>query len=370
MISCQTIVQLMEKLAPRKLAMDWDNPGLAVGDFSKDISKILLTLTVTEEAIEYAKTNGFDMIISHHPLFFRPVKALRQDLPLGKIVYTAIKHDITIYSSHTNMDIAEGGVNDVLAKVLELTDVRVLQETHEDQLKKIVVFVPKDYQDVVRQAMGDAGAGHIGNYSHCSFNAHGFGTFKPLEGTKPFIGNQGELERVEEVRLETIVLESQLKRVINSMIKSHPYEEVAFDIYPVENTGKVLGLGRLGYLENPLTLKDFCSLVKKKLDVEHLRIVGDLDKTISKVALCGGAGSDLINRASFLGADVLLTGDIKYHEALDAKALGIALIDAGHFSTENLVLPVLETYLATEIGALGKKVDISVFKDEDPFVFI
>ena len=190
MISAHTLVQIIEKWAPRKFAMEWDNPGLAVGELSRKVSKVLLTLTVTYGTTEYAAKNNFDLIIAHHPLFYKPVKSLRWDTPLGKIVYKAIKNDIMIYSAHTNMDIAANGINDILAKALDLQNTKVLKETYQEELKKLVVFVPKNYEDVVRSALGNAGAGYIGNYSHCSFNADGFGTFKPLAGTKPFIGKR------------------------------------------------------------------------------------------------------------------------------------------------------------------------------------
>lgn len=370
MISCQTLVQILEKWAPRRLAMDWDNPGLAIGELSAKISKVLLTLTVTLETVEYAANNGFKMIISHHPLFFKPLKSLKKDTPLGKIVYEAVKNDIVVYSAHTNMDAACGGINDILAEVLELQQVTILKQTYEEELKKLVVFVPKGYEDTVRNAMGDAGAGHIGNYSHCSFNTDGFGTFKPLAGTKPFIGEEGKLEKTDEIRIETIIPETFQKKVINAMLKAHPYEEVAFDVYSLENPGRKFGFGRIGYTKEPIILKKFCETVKQKLGTSHIRVVGDLNKCISKVALCGGAGSDLAQAAAFSGADVLVTGDVKYHEALDAKATGIAIIDAGHFSTENLLLPVLKEYLEQETRLLNRQVEMSIYKDEDPFVII
>lgn len=370
MISCQTLVQILEKWAPKKLAMDWDNPGLAIGELSRNVSKVLLALTVTYETVEFAANSGCEMIISHHPLFFKPLKSLRKDTPQGKIYYEAIKNDIVIYSAHTNMDAACGGINDILAKVLELKQVNVLKQTYEEGLKKLVVFVPKGYEDAVRNAMSDAEAGHIGNYSHCSFNANGFGTFKPLAGTNPFIGEQDKLEKTDEVRIETIVPESLQKKVINAMLKAHPYEEAAFDIYPLANSGKKFGFGRIGYIKEPIILKEFCETVKQKLNAPHIRVVGDLNESISKIAVCGGAGSDLVQAAAFFGADVLVTGDVNYHDALDAKAAGLAIVDAGHFSTENILLPVLKEYLEQEARLLNKQVEISVYKDEEPFVMI
>lgn len=370
MISCQTLVQILEKWAPKKLAMDWDNTGLAIGDLSGEVSRVLLTLTVTPKSVEFAAKNSYEMIISHHPLFFSPLKSLKRDTALGKIIYKAIKNDIVIYSAHTNLDVASGGINDILAERFNLEQVQVLKQTYRESLFKLVVFVPIAYADAVRNAMCDAGAGHIGNYSHCTFNTDGIGTFVPLAGTSPFIGEQNKLERTDEIRIETIVPEGILKRVINAMIKAHPYEEVAYDIYPLENPGKEFGLGRIGYVKEPITLKEFCKTVKHKLNIPYLRVIGDLNKKISKVALCGGAGADLIQAAAFFGADVLVTGDIKYHEALDAEDLGLAVIDAGHFATENIVLPALKEYLEKQTKLLKKEVKISVYEDVDPFVTI
>ncbi|NLZ51990.1 MAG: Nif3-like dinuclear metal center hexameric protein [Thermoanaerobacteraceae bacterium] len=370
MISCQTLVQIIEQWAPRKLAMDWDNPGLALGDLSGEISKVLLTLTVTSEIIEFAAKNGYEMIISHHPLFFKPLKSLKKDTPIGKIVYKAIKNDIVIYSAHTNMDITSGGINDILAHLLNLEQIQVLKQTCREKLNKLAVFVPRGYEDAVRNAICDAGAGHIGNYSHCSFSTDGFGTFKPLEGTNPFIGEHNKLQRADEIRIETIVPESLQKKVISAMIKAHPYEEVAFDIYPLDNPGEKFGLGRIGYTKEPVTLKDFCEIVKHNLNTSYVRVVGDVKKSISKVAVCGGAGGDLIPAAAFFGADVLVTGDVKYHEALDAKESGLAIIDAGHFATETILLPALKEHLEEQTKLLNKQVEISIFEDSDPFVIV
>lgn len=189
-------------------------------------------------------------------------------------------------------------------------------------------------------------------------------------GIKPFIGKQGKLEKTNEIRIETIIPESLQKKVINAMLKVHPYEEVAYDIYPLENQGKKFGLGRIGYTKEPVILKDFCETVKQKLCTSHVRLVGDLNRNISKVAVCGGAGIDMASTAAFLGADVLVTGDVKYHEALDAKAAGLAIIDAGHFATENILLSVLKGYLERETKLINKQVKITIYKDEDPFVII
>jgi len=262
MISCQTVINIIEKLAPKKLACDWDNPGMMVGDFSKSVDKILTVLTVTEQTIDYAINNGYGMIVAHHPLIFNAIKSIRSDLPLGKVLYKAIKNDLVIYSAHTNLDVAFGGVNDVLAGALKLENVSVLKPTVNEDLKKVVIYTPKGYEDAVRNALFQAGAGHIGNYSHCSFNVQGYGTFKPLEGTQPFIGNIGNMEKADEIRIETVVPASIVNKVINAMFKVHPYEEVAYDVYPLDNKKLELGLGRIGTLKNEMSLREFSSYVK------------------------------------------------------------------------------------------------------------
>ncbi|WP_222927204.1 Nif3-like dinuclear metal center hexameric protein [Thermosediminibacter litoriperuensis] len=370
MPACQTVINIIERLAPRKLALEWDNVGLMVGDYSAKVDRILVALTVTPGVMNYAIEHKMDMIISHHPFLFKPLKSIKRDLPSGRMIYDAVKHDIVIYSAHTNLDVASGGVNDLLAGCLDLEGVEVLEPTREEPLKKIVVFVPRGYEDAVRDAMGDAGAGHIGNYSHCTFNVAGIGTFRPLEKARPFIGEAGRLERVEEVRIETIAPESLVKKIVSAMLKAHPYEEVAYDLYPVENKGGVFGLGRIGYLKSPLTLKDLCENIKQKLGVNSLRVVGDLTKKVSKVAVCGGAGGNLVSKAAFLGADVYITGDVKYHEAEEARITGMALIDAGHYSTEKLILNFIADHLKKELSALGEDVCVEVYDEGEPFAIV
>lgn len=196
------------------------------------------------------------------------------------------------------------------------------------------------------------------------------GTFKPLEGTSPFIGKQGVLEEVEEVRIETIVSKSLIKKAVKALLRVHPYEEVAYDIYPLDNPGEVRGLGRVGVIKHPKTLEDFSKTVKEVLKVPQLRVVGDLAAMVSKVAVCGGAGGDMLSAAAFVGADVLVTGDVKYHDAEEARALGLSVIDAGHFATENVVMPVLAEYIKEKVKTLNRDVEITVYDGKDPFVFI
>jgi len=352
-------MEAVEKIAPRELSEKWDNVGLLVGSPAEKVGKIIVALDVTPEVVNEALQEDADMIVSHHPLIFKPLTHVRTDTPIGNMLFKLIKNNIQVYAAHTNLDYCELGTNYFLAQKLGLGEAEILQPA-EERLYKIVVFVPRGYEDAVRDAMGDAGAGWIGNYSHCSFMALGTGTFKPLEGADPFIGSKGILEKVEELRLETIVPESLKNKVVRAMIKAHPYEEVAYDVYRLENNGGRNGLGRIGYLKEEMALYDFGEKVKRDLGIKHVKLVGPIQKAVRKVAVCAGAGALAISAAKKKGADVFVSGDIKYHEALEAQQEGLALVDAGHYATEWAAVPALAEYLQKELNSTEQKVQILV----------
>ncbi|SNX54931.1 Nif3-like dinuclear metal center hexameric protein [Thermoanaerobacterium sp. RBIITD] len=369
-LKCQTIAGMIDKLAPHKYAEDWDNVGLLIGNPQKDVSTVMVALDATYEVIKEAISKKVDMIVTHHPIIFKPVKNIRDDNPTGKIISLLMKNDIPVYSAHTNFDIAKGGMNDILCNVLGIYNEEVLQVTYKEEYKKIVVYVPSGYEDIVKTAMCNAGAGFIGNYSNCTFQTSGMGSFKPLEGTNPFIGEIGKIENTQEIRIETITPGKLVNRVINAMLKVHPYEEVAYDIYPVENGYDEYGLGRIGYIKGT-TLKELAEQVKAKFKLPALRIVGDLAKTVNKVAICGGSGGSLISISSFKGADVLITGDIGYHDAIDATHLGLSIIDAGHFGTEKISVNFIAEYIIDEAQKMN--IDLNVIISEtqkDPFKYL
>jgi dinuclear metal center YbgI/SA1388 family protein len=326
----ETVVQLMERLAPKHYAEPEDKIGLQVGSLRKEIRKVLVALDVTPEVAAEAGAVGAELIIAHHAVIYRPLTHLQTDTPAGALAADLLRRDIAVYVAHTNLDTAEGGMNDWMAEALGLDGRGVLREVHTDKLYKLVVYVPKDHQEAIRSAMFSAGAGWIGNYSHCSFNVEGTGTFLPREGTNPYIGKPGKLESVSEVRVETVVPQSAQKAVVSAMLKAHPYEEVAYDLYPMDLKGRSFGLGRVGSLPEAESLDAFAERVKRALDVPFVRVVGDGAKPIRKVAVLGGSGSRFIRNAMFAGADVLVTGDIDYHTAHDALVAGLALVDSGH----------------------------------------
>ncbi|OPJ57056.1 Nif3-like dinuclear metal center hexameric protein [Alkalithermobacter paradoxus] len=343
------IIKIFENKYPKNLAYDWDNIGLIIGDSQRDIRKILVALEATEEVVDEAIEKDVDLVITHHPFLFKGLKRVTKDTPKGNCIYKLIKNDIAVYSSHTNFDIAYDGLNDEICSMLELENIKILDKTKADKMYKIVVYVPLSHEDKVREALGLSGAGHIGNYSNCTFNTKGIGTFMPLENTNPYIGSKGNLEKVQEVRIETICSENILSNVISKMIDAHPYEEVAYDIYELRNEGMKYGLGRIGDSKENMTLGVFAQYVKEKLDISDLRIVGSPNKEIKKVAVVSGSGSSMIHNAYSMKADVLITGDVKYHEAQEALELGICLIDAGHFGSEKIFVDIASRYLEANL---------------------
>ena len=352
-VKCQTIINFIEQLAPRSLAEEWDNVGLQIGDRTQEIQGILVALDLEPKVVAEAVALGANLIITHHPVIFKPMKSIRADLPQGKMILDTIKNDISVYCAHTNLDSAGEGVNQTLAELLQLKDIRVLNPDKFENLCKLVFYVPESHLEPVRSAMTAVGAGWIGNYSDCTFSVQGTGTFKATQGCTPFIGKVGILEQTPEIRLETIVTEKQVNKVVKAAIGAHPYEEVAYDIYPLANRSNQLGLGRVGELSAPVSMEGFMDIVKNSLNVPALKYTGDSQTVVRKVAVCGGSGASLIHLAVFSGVDVLLTGDIKYHEAQEAKALGLNLIDAGHYATEYPIVMKLAELLANHCSGEG-----------------
>lgn len=370
-LTVSDVVRLLEEWVPPRIAMDGDKIGLQIGNPANRVNKVLVTLDVTEEVVEEAIQSGAGMIVSHHAVIYSSIKKLRTDSYYGRMIAKLLAHNISVYVAHTNLDIAEGGVNDVLAQLFQLQNVEILERMHNQRLKKLVVFVPVTHHEQVLSAISAAGAGWIGNYSHCSFNTPGVGTFLPETGASPFIGESGKLERVEEIRLETIVSEDIQDRVVAAMLSAHPYEEVAYDLYPLEIMGKSFGMGRVGTLPQEMTLEEFARRVKRELNVPGVRVVGDKSRTIKKVAVVGGSGADWVDSALQRGADVFVTADLKYHDAQDALYKGLAMIDPGHNGMERLVVPTVADYLKNKFVQEGFQASVSASEVlTDPFDFL
>src|SRR5699024_2367540 len=364
----QTIIQTLEKWAPKNLAYDWDNVGLQVGAMNDRTKNVLVTLDVLESTVDEAIEQDANLIIAHHPMIFKPLKTIDFNSPKGRVIKKLIEHNITVYAAHTNLDIAKGGVNDLLIDVFPITEKTNLIPFKNEALFKLVVFVPVDHESKVRDALSEGGAGHIGHYSHCTFQTKGQGTFKPLEGTNPYIGKQDRLEFVDEYKIESIVKEQQLSTAIDAMIKSHPYEEVAYDIIPLANKGMTFGLGRIGNLHQPMTLKELCDHVKSAFKMTHVRVTGDVTKKVKRAAILGGSGEKYLTKAKHAGADVYITGDMSFHQAQLAEDIGLAVIDAGHY-IEQAVTKAIQDKLQPK--CVDQHVDVLVSNiNTDPFQFM
>ncbi|MBE0446641.1 MAG: Nif3-like dinuclear metal center hexameric protein [Actinobacteria bacterium] len=350
-------MSIVDSIAPAYLRFEDDKIGLQVGSPDAAINKVLVTLELTKEVINEAQDKGVQLILSHHPLIFQSLDRVLADDHVGGLVTSLIKSDISLLTAHTNLDRARGGTSDVLARTLDLQDIEVMLPARDIQMFKLVVFAPKDNVDEMISALGNAGGGVIGDYSHCTFRTEGTGTFFPMTGTRPYLGNIGELNQVGEYRLEILVAPDRIERVTKKMLDVHPYEEVAYDIYEVKNPPAGAGFGRIGNMKKPLKLRDCVERWSERLGSE-LRVSGDWEMIISRVAVCGGSGGELIGAANATGADVFVTGDVKYHTAHAARAMGLALIDAGHAETERLIVPEIARKLQDRIFESGLKVDV------------
>ncbi|BCA78609.1 Nif3-like dinuclear metal center hexameric protein [Desulfuromonas sp. AOP6] len=368
-VRIQDLVGLIHALYPSALAEEWDNVGLQVGDPAAAVKTALICLDPSEKALAAARSAGAQAIISHHPLIFRPLKNIQPTDETGRILFQAIRDGIAVFSAHTNLDRGRDGLNDWLARTLQLT--QVLPLALGGSLVKLVVFVPSGHEEVVSEALFAAGAGQVGRYDRVSFRSAGQGSFRPGSGAQPFIGTLGETARVDELRLEVVLPRESVNKVVSKMIKAHPYEEVAYDLVPLLNSPADIGLGRIGRLSEPATLASLAERVKQGLGLSSLRLVGHAEHRIVKVAVCGGSGASLLSEAKRQGADVLVTGDVKYHEARQAESLNMALIDASHFGTERIMVPNLARVLKEE--AIKKKLEVEFIEMEgegDPFTTV
>lgn len=364
------IITLFEQWSPKRYAMDDDPVGLHIGSLSRPVEKVLVTLDVNEDIIDEAIDKGAKLIIAHHPPIFRPLNNILTDTPQGRMIEKCIKNDISVYAAHTNLDVAPGGVNDMLASMLGLTETKVVEPTYSEMLYKFSVFSPVSHAEEIRLALAKAGAGAIGDYEGCSFTSSGKGRFKPLEGSNPYLGEIGENEVVEEEKIEVIVPEPIRNAVLKAMLTAHPYEEPAYDFIVLDQKIKEYGLGRVGKLEESMTLTQFAELVKSAFGVPTARFVGDPLKKINKVAVLGGDGNKYIRAAKRSGADVLVTGDLYYHVAHDAEALGLAVVDPGH-NIEKVMIGGVASYMTN--ACTVAKYDVEFIESKivtEPFRFI
>lgn len=328
----QEIIKYLETIAPPALQESYDNSGLLAGDPEAVVNGALLTIDVTEAVVDEAVKYNTGLIIAHHPVIFSGIKKLTGKNFVERTLLKAIKNDVAIYAVHTNLDAAPGGVNAKICEKLELINCRVLLPVS-GQLKKLVTFIPAGAAETVKNAVFEAGAGNIGNYDYCGFHVQGTGSFRGNEKSNPYVGKKGQLHYEDEIRFETIFPAWKQHRVIDALLHSHPYEEVAFDIYPLDNDFAAAGMGMIGELTEPLHEIDFLRLLKKTFNpgcIKHTALTG---KKLNRIAVCGGAGAFLLNNAIAAKADAFVSGDFKYHQFFDADHK-ILIADIGHFESE------------------------------------
>ena len=350
------IITALEIIAPSHLRLENDPTGLLVGDPEAATERVMVALDVTAPIVKAAREKGAGLIIAHHPLIFHPLKAIRADEPHpGAVIMECIRRGIAVACAHTCWDVAPGGVNDVLANLLGLENIVPLRITHREPLVKIAVFTPTEFHYVVMEAMANAGAGAVGasNYDRCAFWTPGTGTFRPLPGAKPFVGTVGEPEQAMEERLEMIAPEGNWPAVVAAMKIAHPYEEVAYDVYPLKNAAAEYGIGRVGDLPEPLVASAFLERVKTVLSFPEVRNVGPKERIVRRVAVCGGAGAEFLRDALAAGADAFITSDVRHHEFVDAAARNFLLVDAGHAATETPGSAELARRLAAALPAVS-----------------
>jgi len=362
------IAAVVEKITPLGLAQPWDNVGLLIGDPEQNVRNVLLTIDVTQAVVAEAKELETDLILSYHPVIWDGLKRIRTDTA-SRSVHEIIRSGISVFSIHTALDAVGGGVNDGLAEILGIQDAKPIgdyvQYSPQDYYK-FVVFVPVDAMAKVANAAFEAGAGWIGNYRNCGFHTEGTGTFLPLEGANPAIGQQGKFEQVHEARFETIVPADKVEAVVDAMKKAHPYEVPAFDIYKLFDYASRFGLGRIGLLAEPMRLDRIIEAVKRRTGAKAVGLVGDQKRLVRKAAVCAGTCGEILNLIIAAGADLYLTGELKHHQALAAQEAGLTCLCLSHTVSERFILKKL----AGQIKDLATGVAIRISKkDADPFTW-
>jgi dinuclear metal center YbgI/SA1388 family protein len=334
------LISYLDSAIPLSFQEDYDNSGLQIGSPDSDISSALLTLDITEDVVNEALEKKCNVIISHHPLIFHGVKSITGKTFTERIISLALKNDLAIYSAHTNLDVISGGVSRKMAEKLELHDIRILSPlTH--QLLKLVTYIPETHFEKVRDKIFEAGAGVIGNYDKCGFSVPGKGSFRGNEDSNPFTGAKGELHHENEIRFETILYSYLKSKVIAALLDAHPYEEVAYDLYVLENQNANIGFGCTGTLSSPISEEDFLKKVSSVFGAGGIRYSNTSKKSISTIALCGGSGASLLNQAISSGADAYITADVKYHDFFNTENK-ILLVDIGHFESEKFSSEILK----------------------------
>jgi dinuclear metal center YbgI/SA1388 family protein len=345
------VIQQLEQWAPKAFQESYDNSGIQTGNSSIELTGVLISLDVTEKVVDEAIQSKCNLIVSHHPLLFKGVKSITGKNDIERCLIKAIKHDITLYAIHTNLDHVANGVNYKICQLLELQNLQTLAPKA-NLLSKLITYVPIEDKETVLSALFEAGAGKIGNYSSCAFRTDGVGSFKPNSSAKPVIGEANKLEQVSETKIETIFPTHLQASIIGALKKSHPYEEVAFDIIALQNEWETIGAGMYGTLSNPMNVNEFNAHLKAKMKLTTFKITSSFQGKIEKVAVCGGSGSFLLKNALSVGAQAFVTADFKYHEFFDAEDK-ILVADIGHYESEVYTKDLIYDYLIEKFSNIA-----------------
>lgn len=357
------ILACLDAAYPFSWALSEDRVGLQAGDPQAPVSLILVALEATSAVVAEAQTRGAQFLLTHHPLLYQPATDIREDRPPGKLLAAIVRAGLAAAACHTNLDLAPMGLNDHLARRLGLENPEILAPVRQDAWLKLAVFVPVGYEDQVRAALMDDRVGVIGRYAHCSFAVRGQGTYLPLSGARPFRGEMARLSRAEESRLEVLVPESAAAAALARLKAAHPYEEVAYDLYPLANPGLTLGFGRVGNWPR-LSWKETVNRVKQVFAVSGVRVWGRPPASVSRVAVCGGSGGDLISQARAQGASVYVTGEVRHHQAVPGPEEDFAIIEVGHFASEVVFMPVWAEHVAQSLRQRGLEVQVCAAASE------
>ena len=333
------VTSAIESIAPLSYQESYDNAGLIIGNFENEVKGILLCLDVTEEIVNEAIAKKCNLIIAHHPLIFKGLKKINGNNFVEKVTIAAIKNDINIYAAHTNLDnVLENGVNTKIAEKLGLKKTSILQPLN-NNLSKLITYCPPAYAEDLKEALWEAGSGNIGNYDKCSFSMEGTGTFRPGETTNPFLGQKGELEKTEELRIEILFEKHNKHKLISALNQNHPYEEVAYEILDISNSDQTKGAGMIGFLEEPLSQEEFLKYLKEKMNLKVIKFTQSNKTQISKIAVCGGSGKFLLDLAIKQDADAFVSSDFKYHDYFEAEKK-LMVCDIGHYESEIYTLEI------------------------------
>jgi dinuclear metal center YbgI/SA1388 family protein len=365
------IINVIDKIAPWRLAEDWDNVGLHYGHPDWPVSKILVCLDPTAKAVEVAADAGADMLVTHHPLIFKPIKTINVSTPAGSAIDLAARRRISILCAHTNLDAAAGGINDVLAEKIGLKVTGPLSHIQEAQRYKVVFFAPPSDADRIFHALSESSAGRIGKYTGCSFSHPGIGRFIPDADAKPHTGRPGIPASTDELRIEVSAGAQDLHDVINRVLSCHSYETPAYDIYPLHRETSRQGIGRIGEFEQEQTLEETARYIKQALSLKTVKIAGPPGLKVKKAAVCSGGGAGMAGHFLASDAQVYVSGDLNHHIALDITAKNRGLIDIGHFASENIIVPVLCTLIEKELKNASMIINVMPWTGEtDPFMHI